>query len=179
MVYLGSIDREIEPEIFSCFSGESLICVMPQGFYRQWDETGRVSFAEWTPTEAMLRRINVLVISELDVQDPDQLVRDWRKWIEIIVVTRAERGATVYEASDECHYPGRPAREVDLTGAGDVFAAAFLLRFAETGDPCEAAAFANVAASFSVEGTGVDGIPLRAQVEDYLRAARYRRELPL
>jgi hypothetical protein len=170
MVYLGSIDREISPDVFHCFSDESLICVMPQGFYRQWDETGRISYAEWTPSEALLRRINVLVISELDVPDPEQLVRDWRQLIQIIVVTRAERGATVYEANDECHYPGRSAREVDLTGAGDVFAAAFLLRYQETGDPCEAAAFANIAGSYSVEGVGIDGIPYRARVEDYLSA---------
>jgi sugar/nucleoside kinase (ribokinase family) len=169
MVYLGSIDREIDPDVFYCFSDDSLICVMPQGFYRSWDETGRISFAEWTPPESLLRQIDVLVISELDVPDPDQLVREWRRLIDIIVVTRAERGATVYEANEECHYPGRPAREVDLTGAGDVFAAAFLLRFTETGDPCTAAAFANVAGSFSVEGTGVAGIPFRTQVEDYLR----------
>jgi 1D-myo-inositol 3-kinase len=168
MVYLGSIDREIDPAIFHCFSEESLICVMPQGFYRQWDETGRVSFAEWTPSEDLLRRINVLVISELDVPEPDSLVRDWRQLVQIIVVTRAERGATVYEGDNECHYPARPAREVDLTGAGDVFAAAFLLRLAETGDACQAAGFANVAASFSVEGSGVDGIPTRQKVEDYL-----------
>ncbi len=36
-----------------------------------------------------------------------------------------------------------------------VFAAAFLIRLAETQDPCEAARFANVVASFSVEKPGM------------------------
>jgi 1D-myo-inositol 3-kinase len=170
LVYLGTIDREIDPSVFHCFTDETLICVMPQGFFRCWDEKGQVSFAEWTPSEAVLRRIHVLVFSELDVPDPEQLVRDWGEFIEIIVVTRAERGASVYQAGERCDYPGRPALEVDLTGAGDVFAAAFLIRLAELGDPCQAAGFANVAASFSIEGPGVTAIPFRRQVEAYLQA---------
>ena len=170
MVYLGSIDQEIDPAIFGCFSEESVLCVMPQGFFRRWDKDGRVSFAEWRPSEAVLRCIDVLVISELDVPDPESLMNDWGKFVDTFVVTRAERGATVYRRGEQCHYPARSAREVDPTGAGDVFAAAFLLRFSETGDPCESARFANAAASFSVEGEGVTAIPTRPQVEEYLRA---------
>ncbi len=170
VVYLGSIDQEIDPGVFHCFADETLLGVMPQGFFRQWDEQGRVYFAEWKPPEAVLRRINVLVISELDVPDPDGSVRDWGRFIETIVVTRAERGATVYRGGEACQYPARPAHEVDPTGAGDVFSAAFLVRLAETGDPCQAARFANVVASFSVEGPGVQGIPWRWQVEAYLNA---------
>jgi sugar/nucleoside kinase (ribokinase family) len=169
MVYLGTIDQEIDLHVFHCFADQALICIMPQGFFRRWDDRGHISFAEWRPPEAVLRRINVLVLSELDVADPDQLVLDWGPMIEIIVVTRAERGATVYHAGEQCHYPTRPAQEVDLTGAGDVFAAVFLIRLFETGDPCQAARYANAAASFSVEAPGMTGIPLRLQVEAYLQ----------
>ncbi len=172
MVYLGSIDQEIAPDLFHCFGEAALIAVMPQGFFRRWDEQGLVSFVEWKPPEAVLRRINVLVISELDVPDPDGLARDWGRFTPIVVVTRAERGATVYQAGEACHYPARPAHQVDPTGAGDVFAAAFLIRLAETGDPCQAARFANVVASFSVEGPGVMGIPSRQQVDAYLNAVQ-------
>ena len=171
MAYLGAIDQEVDPGVFHCFADETLICVMPQGFFRRWDEKGRISFTEWRPSEALLQRINVLVLSEWDVPDPERLVRDWRQFVEIMVITHAERGATAYQAGESCHYPARPAQEVDPTGAGDVFAAAYLLRLAETGDPCQAAHFATVAASFSVEGPGVSGIPLRWQVDAYLNAA--------
>jgi sugar/nucleoside kinase (ribokinase family) len=176
MAYLGSIDQEIDPSVFHCFADETLICVMPQGFFRRWDSQGRVSFAAWTPSEAVLRRTNVLVLSELDVPDPDGLVRDWRRFVDIIVVTQAERGATVYHAGEPCHYPARPTQQVDPTGAGDVFAAAFLLRLAETGDPCEAAPFANAVASFSIEGPGITGIPQRGPVEAYLRSTGLLRD---
>jgi sugar/nucleoside kinase (ribokinase family) len=168
MVYLGTIDQEIAPEVFGCFSDDSTICVMPQGFFRRWDERGHVSFVEWTPSESVLRHIDVLVFSELDVPDPDRLVRDWADLVQIIVVTRAERGATVYMGGESCDYAARPAQQVDPTGAGDVFAAAYLIRLNETKDPCAAAGFANAVASFSIEDLGVAGIPLRAEVDAYL-----------
>lgn len=167
LVYLGTIDQEIDPSLFFCFD-DALIGVMPQGFLRRWDEHGEVFYTDWNPPEAILQRINVLVLSELDVPDPEGLVQDWGRLIDVIVVTRAARGATVYRQSESCHYATRPAQQVDPTGAGDVFATAFLIRMAETGDPCQAARFANVAASFSVEGWGMSAIPTRQQVEDYL-----------
>lgn len=171
MVYLGTIDQEIDASVFECFDENSLLCVMPQGFFRRWDQDGVVFFTEWRPPESVLRRIKLLVISELDVPDPEQVVREWGQFVEILVVTRAERGATVYQAGNSCHYPARPANQVDPTGAGDVFSAAFLIRLAETGDGCQAAAFANVVASFSVEKPGIAGIPHRPAVEAYVTSS--------
>lgn len=171
IVYLGSIDHEIEPEVFRCFSENSLVGLMPQGFFRKWDKEGRIYFTDWAPPEDLLRHVDVLVISELDVLEPLRLVQDWGRFVKIMVVTHAEKGATVYQAGESCHYPARPAREVDPTGAGDVFTAAFMIRLAETDDPCQAAQFANVVASFSVERRGVDGIPFRSTVEAYFDQA--------
>ncbi len=43
-----------------------------------------------------------------------------------------------------------------------------MIRLQETGDPVQAARFANVTASFSVEQAGVAGIPSREQVLTYM-----------
>lgn len=170
IAHLGPLDQEIGESVFHCFDDQVLIGVTPQGFLRRWDGQGRVSFADWCPPESVLRRINVLVLSEQDVPDPDGLVRAWERFIDVIVVTRAERGATVFHDGKPCDYPARPAQQVDPTGAGDVFAAAFMIRLIEKQDPCQAAQFANAVASFSIEGPGVSGIPMRHQVEAYLAA---------
>ncbi len=169
IAHLGPLDQEIDEGIFHCFSDSVLIGVTPQGFLRRWDCTGRVSFADWNPPESVLKRINVLVLSEQDVPDPGRLARDWGQFIEAIVVTRAERGATLFHEGEPCDHPARPAQQVDPTGAGDVFAAAFMIRMIETKDPCQAAQFANAVASFSIEAPGVRGIPTRDQVEAYLK----------
>ena len=66
--------------------------------------------------------------------------------------------------------PPVAAREVDPTGAGDVFAAAYLIAYHESRDPVYAATYASCAASFAVEAPGMEGIPTRAQVASRLAA---------
>jgi sugar/nucleoside kinase (ribokinase family) len=60
--------------------------------------------------------------------------------------------------------PSLPRPEVDPTGAGDVFAAALLMRYQETSDLLDAAAFACCAASCVVEAVGPTGLGDRYEV---------------
>ena len=53
---------------------------------------------------------------------------------------------------------------VDPTGAGDIFATAFLIRYSETNDIHQAAKFANAAASFCIEKKGITGIANREKI---------------
>ena len=64
----------------------------------------------------------------------------------------------------------KPLEEIkDPTGAGDCFGAAFLVRYAETGDIEEAGRFASCVGSFVVEKEGIEGIPVRETVEERMR----------
>jgi sugar/nucleoside kinase (ribokinase family) len=47
--------------------------------------------------------------------------------VETLVVKRGARGCSVYAGSGERAYPAEPVEAVDSTGAGDAFAAGFLL----------------------------------------------------
>jgi 1D-myo-inositol 3-kinase len=67
-----------------------------------------------------------------------------------------------------CAGPTGPRQEVDPTGAGDVFAAGFLIGLAESRDPLTAARFAVATASMSVAGVGMTAIPTRPQVDEWL-----------
>jgi len=60
--------------------------------------------------------------------------------------------------------PPREIEENDATGAGDAFAAAFLVKYEQCGDAVEAARFACSAASFVCEKEGTEGIPTLQQV---------------
>lgn len=60
--------------------------------------------------------------------------------------------------------PPITASEVDATGAGDVWAAAFAIRLVETDDVTLAANFASAAAAISIERRGMRGIPTRGEV---------------
>ena len=92
----------------------------------------------------------------------------------LLVVTLGEEGAVVYDHGRATRVPAYTVVEVDPTGAGDVFAAAYLIRFSETEDALEAARFANCVASFAVEGMGTANMPSRERVEWRLRHGRLR-----
>jgi sugar/nucleoside kinase (ribokinase family) len=142
---------------------------------RRWDADGRVSSKPWQDAERVLSRVDVLVFSEQDVGGDEVLIQRYLELAQTGVVTRGRRGATVFSAGSCRHFPAFRAHEVDPTGAGDVFAAAFMVRLRETGDPFEAAPFANCAASFSIEGPGVSAVPSRRQVEERLSLGEFVR----
>ncbi len=84
------------------------------------------------------------------------------------IVTRAERGATVYHQEHKHvkrHDLPRPSvsKVVDPTGSGDVFGAAFIYRYFQARDALEAAAFANEVAGLSVEFAGPGGLDVIRQ----------------
>jgi 1D-myo-inositol 3-kinase len=163
-VQLGPLTQELDEEMIHLFKG-SLIGVTPQGWMRRWDDEGRVSPIVWAAPEKVLPFARVLVLSEEDVGGDVALIQEYVELAEIVVVTAGWKGSTVYHGSQRRYFPAREVIAVDPTGAGDVFAAAYLIRLEETGDPWEAAHFANCVASFSVEKPGVTGIPSRQQVE--------------
>jgi sugar/nucleoside kinase (ribokinase family) len=55
--------------------------------------------------------------------------------------------------------------EIDTTGAGDIFAAAFFFRLYTTRDPWEAARFATQLAAISVTRTGLQAIPTSEEIQ--------------
>lgn len=168
IVLLGPLVQEIGPDMVSCFDG--LIGVTPQGWMRQWDAAGRVSSCPWDCAGHVLPAADVLVLSEEDLGGDLTPLGEYVRLCPTVVLTTGWQGATVFLHGERYEVPPRPTREVDPTGAGDVFTAAFLIRLEETGDPLRAARFANVVASFSVEQSGTAGIPTRAQVERWLAA---------
>jgi sugar/nucleoside kinase (ribokinase family) len=167
IVHLGPLARELDARFANLFP-QSLVGVTPQGWLRQWDETKRVRMRPWEEAPEILPHVDVLVLSEEDLAGDTQLMDDYVRMTRIAVMTQGPKGCMVFTQGMSKHIPGFPAREVDPTGAGDVFAGAFLIRLHETGDPFQAARFANATASFCVEAPGVTGIPTRVQVEERL-----------
>ncbi|HYN88192.1 MAG TPA: PfkB family carbohydrate kinase [Ardenticatenaceae bacterium] len=171
IVHLAPLAQEFEPALAAAFS-HTFVGATPQGWLRQWDEGGRVRYKPMAQPDLLLRDVRALIFSPEDVANDRTAMMELVQAVPLAVVTRADEGAVVYTAEGTYSTPARPSRVVDPTGAGDVFAAAFFIRLAETGDPLEAAAFANVVASFSIEGQGATAIPAREQVEAWRRSHR-------
>ncbi len=174
-VLLGPLVDDIGVDVPPVFSKETLVAAVPQGWMRQWDETGRVERKPWTNAEQILPHLDVLVLSIEDIGYDLSALIPLSQQVSRVVLTESRNGSTLYLRDRRgrlvtAKIPPRPAREVDPTGAGDIFAAAFVLRLQEIGDPIHAARFANVTASFGVEGEGVSAIPTREQVLRYMAA---------
>ena len=165
IVQVGPLVQEVRLDIVELFP-HSLIGVTPQGWMRQWDEAGRVYPALWTPSKDELRRVRALILSEEDVGGDLSRVEDYARLVEIVVLTSGWKGSSVYWRGHVTYIPARDVREVDPTGAGDIYAAAFLVRLHETNDPLEAAYFANQVASCSVERKGIAGIPTPQEIAE-------------
>jgi 1D-myo-inositol 3-kinase len=172
IVLLGPLVGELGMDWLGAFA-HSLVGVVPQGWMRQWDRTGLVASRAWDEASLILPRVDVVVFSEDDVSRDEVAIRYYASLARVAVVTHGRRGATVFYRGVEKRFPAFRAREVDPTGAGDVFAAAFLVRLNETGDPFEAAPFANCTASLSIEGIGTTTIPTRQQVMERLRHGKH------
>lgn len=149
IVHLAPVAREVDPDLVYQFSN-SLIGLTPQGWMRQWDEDGRVTPCLWPLAEFIFPLAAAVIISTEDLPDQETLAL-FRQWARLLVVTAGAAGCTVYMSDESWQIPAPTVVEQELTGAGDIFAAAFLLRLLQTqGNPTEAARFANEAAAHSV-----------------------------
>ena len=173
IVLLGPLVNEIGADIAPLFGEETLVAAVPQGWMRRWDESGRVFAKRWESAPDILPFVDVLVASMEDIDFDLRRLTPLFQWVPLIVMTEYRDGSTIYQRQPDgsievTKIAPRPASEVDPTGAGDIFATAFIIRLQETGDPIESARFANVTASYGVEHLGVFGVPSRATVMAYM-----------
>lgn len=166
------VANEYPPALVRAFD-QALIGVCPQGWMRKWNAQGHVSRKAWDSYADVLPYADVVFFSEEDVTAPENVAATYLAYTQMAVITRGKRGASVYVGKDAYHVPAFPANEIDPTGAGDVFATAFLLNYFDTRDPLAAATFANCVASFVVEKEGIYGIPSRADVEHRLKVRKH------
>ena len=168
IVYLCPIADEVDPELVRCFK-HSLIGVTPQGWMRQWGSSRQVRPKRWDTAEKILSHTDILVLSDEDILANPKDLDKYIQWTKIVVLTRGKNGAILYENGQVIESSSYSVKEVDPTGAGDVFAAAFLINYYDTGSSVSALNFAHCVASFAVEGRGLTAIPTLEQVKNRIR----------
>jgi sugar/nucleoside kinase (ribokinase family) len=165
IIHLGPIANEMDAVLPEGFS-PALLGLTPQGWMRQWDAEGRVSRTEWVNANLALARAGAVVISREDVDGDDELIEHMAQQTRVLAVTESAAGAVLYWNGDRRRFRAPEVTEVDATGAGDVFAAAFFIRLLKTRDPWEATRFATLIASCSVTRPGLEGIATPREIEE-------------
>jgi sugar/nucleoside kinase (ribokinase family) len=164
IVHIGPIANEVASVLPGGFA-PSLLGLTPQGWMRQWDSNGLVSTCDWSGSEKALPQAGAVVLSREDVNGDDELIEHMALHTKILVVTEGSAGAVLHWNGDRRRFRAPSVQEVDATGAGDIFATAFFIKYLNTRDPWEATRFATLVASHSVERPGLDGIPTHLEIE--------------
>jgi sugar/nucleoside kinase (ribokinase family) len=169
IVLFGPLAQEIMPEFVALFPRRpgALIAATPQGWLRRWDADGRVWPTPWQTAAQLLPLLDALILSHDDLlpfadgnrSKADAMLAEWSTRVPLLIATDGRHGATLFRQGHTQRFPAYPANEVDPTGAGDVFAAAFLTSLYKDGNPERAVDFANCVASFSIGQPDIQGIP--------------------
>jgi sugar/nucleoside kinase (ribokinase family) len=173
LAYLCPVADEVAPTLARAFP-ESAVGVGAQGWCRTWDQEGTVRMRPWPDPGPVLSRALALFLSSDDVAGWEAIALELYQDVPLGALTFAERGAVLFVSGERHVVPAAPATEVEPTGAGDVFAAAFLVRYDATGDPWDAAGYAAVAGALTVEAPGVAGVPTAERLAARWRVAQPR-----
>jgi len=169
IIHLAPIARELESSLPEKLSG-SLLGITPQGWMRAWDKNGLVNACAWDAHASgqALGHAGAVILSVEDVSRDLELIEEMAHRTRILCLTEGEAGALLHWNGDRRRFRPLVVEEVDGTGAGDIFAAAFFVRLYSTRDPWEAARFATQIAARSVTRLGLNGIPTAREIEESL-----------
>jgi sugar/nucleoside kinase (ribokinase family) len=165
IVHLAPVCDEVSPDFVDVLPPDVFIGVTPQGWLRRWDETGRVHPKSWDAAPRVLKRANATVISIDDVAGDWPLALTWAAQTSLFVVTESADGCTLFLRGKPYRIPAPAVREVDPTGAGDIFAATLFVVLQRGVDPITACRFANCIAARSVTRSGLDSLPTAADLK--------------
>ncbi len=170
LVHIAPLLDELPDAPWRTIFPHALIGLTPQGWLRTWDAGGRIHPRPWQPSPDLLANVDVVVLSTEDIgATPATTVAAWSQHGPIVALTRGSQGVTIWHANQRLDVAAYPARPVDPTGAGDVWAAAFLWHYQQQRTLAAAARWACAAAACAIEGPGVDTMPTPAAVAARMR----------
>jgi sugar/nucleoside kinase (ribokinase family) len=174
-VHIAPLTGEVDPQIVHTFQ-DSTVLLTAQGWFRQWGADGRVHFKRWFDAD-VLRAIDIVVFSIEDISEAPELEALMAQAAKCLVVTRGNQGGTYYCEGQSYHYDTLHLPEVDVTGAGDIFAAALLSSLHLPGLNIHSAIkIAARLAANSITRIGLAGTPTGAEVQQALSSIQVDKE---
>ena len=159
IIHLAPVAREIDFSAAVLFPTSVVGCSL-QGWMRAWDESGRITPASLPEMSQPGRDRCIGFVSLEDLGHDRSGLEELQVQFPRLILTLGSEGMEYLEGGKKLHVPAPAAAEVDPTGAGDIFTAAYLiLRHLRGMTIEESARSANFLASASVKQPGTEGIP--------------------
>lgn len=171
-IHINPLFKEVDIELIEkAKKACKLVSLDVQGLVRE--EKDSIVFGKFLENRKdWLRNVDILKVGEEEAKfvseekDYESICKDLQPLgPKIVALTLGERGSLIL-AKEFYHIPAFPTNTIDPTGAGDVYAAAFLIKYFETNNVKEAGLFASAAASFVIEDFGSKNIQSREKVEE-------------
>ncbi len=167
--YISPIANEVTPELLKAVKRKSnLVMLDPQGILREIGKDGRVEIKPRDLGE-FLKHVDIVKIGKEEARvlkgDVEAALKSVRAaGPKIAILTKG--GEPTVVLSDEGLVKIEPLKVdvKDLTGAGDVFGAAFLARYVATRDVLGSTKFAAAAAGLKVRYKGPTGFPSENEI---------------
>jgi bifunctional ADP-heptose synthase (sugar kinase/adenylyltransferase) len=156
VVHLAPILREIELARWCAAAAGRFVGVGVQGWVRAVRPDGAVEQPPWRFEPAELRGVHAACVGEDDLRGQGDLVERLAAIVPVVAFTHGERGCELLLRGRTVRVGAYRTREVEPTGAGDVFAAGFFLALGRGEDAVDAARLGAAAASVVVEGRAGD-----------------------
>lgn len=167
--YVSPIANEITPDVLRAIKRESnLVMLDPQGLLREIRKDGKVKIKSRELGE-FLKHVDIVKIGKEEARalkgGPKEVLKGLRAMGPKIAILTKGRDASIM-LSDEglVKIESMKVDAKDLTGAGDVFGAAFLTRYVVTRDALESAKFATAAAGLKIRYKGPTGFPSEKEI---------------
>jgi hypothetical protein len=167
VVFVGSVAGECDEALVDAFP-DAFVCGCLQGWLRA-PELGLVHARQLPESCHVPASLRALTLSRSDHPHAARIAHRLAERGVVSALTDGRRGVTIFSGSERFAVPAVPAREIDPTGAGDVFSLVFGLSLWAGHSQRAAATRAALAAARVVEGPGLGTL---AQVSDRLSFGR-------
>jgi sugar/nucleoside kinase (ribokinase family) len=174
-LFVGPVLQEVDPAILRTPRSGCLM-LDAQGFLRQLSPAGDVMLRMTAEAETALRHCDILkvdareaaVITATDDGETAGRILH-RMGPKMVIITSGADGALIHDGVRSTQITAPEVDVIDPTGAGDVFSAAFLVRYMLSGNPIAAGRFAVTAAALSTRGFGASALPSEADISSLMK----------
>ncbi len=173
-ILLGPILNEIDLDLIEYLanSTNAKIFLDPQGLTRVIKRGKIEHVCNRDHMRKIAKMVHYIKPNEIEswtitgIKDPFDSVKELVSWgAEVGIVTLAERGSVVYNGEHFYKIPAYKTTAIDPTGAGDVYAGAFIAKMLEGRDILTACLYASAVASIKVEYCGPEFPVTKKEVE--------------
>jgi len=169
IIHLAPVAREISLEIGNQFSHAALAYSL-QGWLRDWAQDGRVRPVPLPDLVILAPKKSAAFLSIEDLGFERSQLDYLQETFPLFFLTRGSQGAELFQRGKLTSISTELIEELDPTGAGDIFAAAFIISWALKGKSIlDSARFASALAAISVTRPGIEGVPTENEIQEILK----------